>query len=626
MHSGYVFVCRVNSHRDKWNGTICKDAANWDCGTGQPTFRADFCQIGIERCFHMHLFDAADPHFVIPDRTVVQFCQEQPGFLVNQVILFAGSQSKEPAGITMRPSRDVVHGVYWVKSAELERRANVDVVVVRPHKEAWALFPANRVEKPFDQRFGDLMYLKYIPDDSVFDFFQRALEDARAANWDATPTKRLAKFAEALPGRIDQARAAIAPLLVAKTTESRVSYSPASPRAPSPFAALGALKLAAPPTRESPTRAGVTPAQPQPTAPSPTALPAVAPAEVAAVGHAAAKAEEPEKAPGTQPYRPVYLPEGDCRSRIEAEYGRRVLSALEIASRSKSLTILTGNPGVGKSRLAALMLEDPDRERSIIVPVASTWRGREDLFGYVNPVTGEFEPTGFTKFLVGAEEAWDRHDRRPRLIIFEEFNISQPEHWLSDILVRCEYPSGARADRTVELGGRGISGMAGRPSTVFLTPNTSFLATINNDHTVRALSPRVIDRSAVIEVTSTVREAMIRVELSVEPGIERVIEELNSLLETKGVAFSVRTARSLKRCEEHLGDLGLTFAQLVDVVLANELLAKVRLMAGDPRDEQLLDRLATWIAREDCRPLAQCAERIENWADLLRSGRDVFQA
>lgn len=611
---------------------MCKDAANWDCGTGQPTFRADFCQLGIERCFHMHLFDIADPHFVILDRTVVQFCQEQPGFLVNQVILFAGSQSKEPAGITfaLRSSRDVVHGAYWVKSADLERRANQDVVVVRPHKDAWALFPANRVEKPFEQRFGDLNYLKYIPDDSVFDFFQRALEDARAANWDAAPSKRLARFADALPGRIDQAREAIAPLLVAKPAEARVSYSPTAPRAPSPFAALGALKIAAPPTREPSPNKGADPPAPLELAPAlgPVPAPQVAasPDPVSPIIVAQTVVVPEQDDVPQPPYQPVYLPETECRSRIETEYGRRILSALEIASRSKSLTILTGNPGVGKSRLAALMLEDPERCRSIIVPVASTWRGREDLFGYVNPVTGEFEPTGFTKFLVGAEEAWDSNDRRPRLIIFEEFNISQPEHWLSDILVRCEYPDGARADRTIELGGRGISGIPGRASQVFLTPSTSFVATINNDHTVRALSPRVIDRSAVIEVTSTVREAMLRVELSVEPGIERVIEELNSLLETKGVAFSVRTARSLKRCESHLDDLGLTFPQLVDVVLANELLTKVRLMAGDPRDEQLLDRLGTWIAREECRPLAQCAKRLETWVELLRNGRDVFQA
>ncbi len=61
-------------------------------------------------------------------------------------------------------------------------------------------------------------------------------------------------------------------------------------------------------------------------------------------------------------------------------------------------------------------------------------------------------------------------------------------------------------------------------------------------------------------------------------------------------------------------------------MLVQEVLSRVRLLAGDPRDEQLLSRLQTWTQKPGCAELAGCAARVAGWADLLSAGRDVFQA
>jgi hypothetical protein len=246
--------------------------------------------------------------------------------------------------------------------------------------------------------------------------------------------------------------------------------------------------------------------------------------------------------------------------------------------------------------------------------------------GYVNPINGSFEATEFTHFLCEAQDAWEAGDRRARLVIFEEFNLSQPEHWLSDLLVRLEYDADQLADRTVRLGGNAIAGRPGRTCSVVLVPSLHFAATLNNDHTVKPLSPRVLDRAALLEVNSSGRAALSRAGVELSDDVEDVIDELNDLLEPRGAAFSVRSARSLQRAMEAGSTNGMDLARALDLVLAQEVLSRVRLLAGDPRDEQLLTRLQAWTQRPGCAELAACAARVADWADLLSAGRDVFQA
>lgn len=324
---------------------------------------------------------------------------------------------------------------------------------------------------------------------------------------------------------------------------------------------------------------------------------------------------------------PIYpVPEPLGRQILEDQFGKQLVDAVSVAFITKSLVILTGAPGAGKSWIASRLLDDTARDRTVIVPVASTWRGREDLLGYVNPINGSFESTEFTQFLCDAQDAWEVGDRRARLVIFEEFNLSQPEHWLSDLLVRLEYDADQLADRTIQLGGKEIAGRHGRACSVVLVPSLRFAATLNNDHTVKPLSPRVLDRAALIEVTSSGRAALSRAGMELGDDVEDVIDELNDILEPRGAAFSVRSARSLQRAMEAGSTNGMSLARVLDLVLAQEVLSRVRLLAGDPRDEQLLSRLKDWTQRPGCAELAGCAARVADWADLLSAGRDVFQA
>ena len=81
-----------------------------------------------------------------------------------------------------------------------------------------------------------------------------------------------------------------------------------------------------------------------------------------------------------------------------------------------------------------------------------------------------------------AAKAWDSGDRRAFVVIFEEFNLSQPEHWLSELLVRSQYPATERIDRTIRLGGTRVRGWGEKEEPrVFFSPAPDYLLRVKGD-------------------------------------------------------------------------------------------------------------------------------------------------
>ena len=633
IETGGAFAFRMNAHRHQWNGSICSDVLGWNCGSDE-SFRIDYCERGIGRCFHMHTFDKSSPKILVPDNSVCQLLVDQPNILDNQILIFYGGRFNFQHGIAIGNTDDVIFGLYRVKKTYIEQTKGPRYLVIEPFPDGWAVFPANRVRMPNVRSIPGLSYIKHIRTNALQASVESALEamnhPGNGENLSTDLQQRLQTVSSALPVWLD----------IAAT--SRSGYSPP--------VRLPAIKIVDNVTLEGPLDSKLKSLK------IPTVSKVRFPVPIAAIGkHNGKPAIEEAKlavfdktAPGdesiVQAAEPVTaidamksdgldaaamlvrLPEPQCASTLELQFDTRLTMDLRVAFATKPLVILTGAPGSGKSWIAGHILDDDERDRSVIVPVSSTWRGREDLLGYVNPVSGVFEPTEFTEFLLRAEAVWDAGDRRARLVIFEEFNLSQPEHWLSDFLVRLEYEPKNRIDRTISLGGSSIARHPGRKPTVFLVPCLSFVATLNNDHTVKPLSPRVLDRSALIEVVSNGRSALKRAGIEVDDEIAEMIEEVNGFLEPRGAAFSVRSARSLERALLIGKDVGLSTGQALDLVLAQEVLSRVHLQAGDPRDEQLVARLDTWVQQASCKDLLRCSERIADWRESLRAGRDVFQA
>lgn len=587
MLPGSVLGCETNAHRHGWNGSICQAPSTWSCSRNpNPQFRSDYCETGDARCFHLHIFEAGDPHLVIESNGAGWILRDDPTALDDQVLLLWGQPYSEPRGIREGDSSGaIVYGAYRIRSVEPRERGSHVHWIVRPHPDGWARFANLKIPSP---RYEALRgpYVKQVARSS----FERVIQLARQTD-DSDPSrslsaedrKRFESFCSQLPKWLEEATKRAqrhAPSMqIAPTPTANVLRSSFSS---TPFKNIGnQVQTVSPPV--------VTPRESKPvqtSTPSPT---------------------------------PVGIVEAAKAEGIRALYGAETLTALQVASLTKPLLILRGNPGVGKSTLAGNLIDDPTRERTRIVAVTSTWRGREDLLGYVNPIHGEFEPTAFTMFLLESEKAWKAGRRETRIVVFEEFNLSQPEYWLSDVLVRSQLGD---KDRLIDLGGAGVRGWKDRVSSVFLSPAIRFVATINADHTGRPISPRVLDRSAVVDITLEPGRALTTLDVDLDTDQLSALEELDFLLRGKGATFSLRTAKSLKQCLVHRATLELDPWGALDLVLLQELLTKVRLLAVDPTDQQLVAKLGEWSEGVG-QKLVRCCREIETWRDLLQANRDV---
>ncbi len=588
---GNALGCTINSHRRGWDGSICKNAETWNCSAKQQ-FRTDYCQQGDPRCYHIHIFEQANPYCLIDDLGIGWLLEPYPEALNNQILLFWGKRFQEPRGISdinTRP-KDYVFGAYRVRSVSPQKINEFKTLWrIEPYPDGWTRFQQPYILTVYYKSIIGGVYLKEVNRVAVENMFEKAAEQARSPhpNWhNAKDAERFENFHAHLHEWFEMARED-ALRIQQNMVRTYTSRSTPSVLTRSPFVdSLKNLdiKKTSPSVVTTPTK----PAAKNGTATCPL------------------------------------IEKDSAKEKIKTAYSKEILDAVMVVSLTKNILILTGHPGVGKSTLATELIDDQDRK--LIVPVGSTWRGREDLLGYVNPISNEFEPTDFTKFLCKAETAWRKNDKRTFMVIFEEFNLSQPEYWFADILVRSQYPDDQDKLRMIELGGKSIRGVTATGSKVFVSPAIRFVATINNDHTTLSLSPRVLDRASIIELTLEPRATLDRVKLELDEKQIMSIEELDALLKYKNAMFSLRAADSLKRCLAHLQLLDMNSAwDALDIVLLQQVLTKVRLMVGDPANDSLMQGLEEWSENYG-KYLRKCASLINSWTEALKDGRDVIQA
>ena len=164
------------------------------------------------------------------------------------------------------------------------------------------------------------------------------------------------------------------------------------------------------------------------------------------------------------------------------------------------LTVFSGDPGCGKTSMCniigqALGLEkigdlvSRDAARYIPVSVERGWTSKRDFIGYYNPLTKTFDKNNkrvFEALQLADMEEENNYLRFPMIILLDEANLSPMEYYWADFMNICDDLS---ASNEINIG----------ESTILNIPETlHFVATINNDHTTETLSPRLIDRAAII--------------------------------------------------------------------------------------------------------------------------------
>ena len=191
-------------------------------------------------------------------------------------------------------------------------------------------------------------------------------------------------------------------------------------------------------------------------------------------------------------------------------YKENDLKSFHTAVKSSNLVILAGPSGIGKTRLPMVYANtlglDVARNTVLFVPISPSYLEPEDVLGYVRPISeggNDFNAeymesqTGLVSFLIDAAE----HKDKIHLVIFDEMNLSQIEHWFAPFISLLEQDSDSRelklyADNLVVKNGSKY------PSSINIGDNVFFIGTVNIDETTKQISDRLLDRAVVINLAA----------------------------------------------------------------------------------------------------------------------------
>lgn len=200
----------------------------------------------------------------------------------------------------------------------------------------------------------------------------------------------------------------------------------------------------------------------------------------------------------------------------QTETSAVLISALS----SKPFVILAGTTGTGKTKtirdLAAKMNPVPDEPdfNHAFIPVEAGWTDGRHLLGYKNPFGRSGENYVSTKLIDTLLKAnYPEYSKIPFFIILDEMNLSHVEMYFSKFLSVMETSKEKKAETVLGLEELHLlykSGVTDPIQTtyilnaiekrgLYITDNVFFIGTVNMDETTYMFSPKVLDRSFVIQ-------------------------------------------------------------------------------------------------------------------------------
>ena len=167
---------------------------------------------------------------------------------------------------------------------------------------------------------------------------------------------------------------------------------------------------------------------------------------------------------------------------------------------AKPFVILTGNSGTGKTRIAKQISQylekDVDGKRNwLIVPVGADWTDNTKMLGFYNPLEERYVSTPTLDFILQASE----NVSIPHFLILDEMNLSHVERYFSDFLSAMESDEEIPLYKKPVQKGNTEDSEDVIPEKIRLPKNLFVTGTVNIDETTYMFSPKVLDRSNVVE-------------------------------------------------------------------------------------------------------------------------------
>ncbi|MEC4032525.1 hypothetical protein C7M16_03741 [Bacillus subtilis] len=178
-------------------------------------------------------------------------------------------------------------------------------------------------------------------------------------------------------------------------------------------------------------------------------------------------------------------------------YDKNDLKNLHISLKTSKFTILGGMSGTGKSELARLYADAlglKHGDNLLFIPVSPAFTEPSDVLGFLNQQTGIYmeSDTGLVSFLLKANKEKDKMF----MVIFDEMNLGQVEHYFSDFISILEAPIGKRKLKL--FSDKAMCRQEEYCGGIEIGENVLFVGTANFDETGKEFSNRLLDRSNVL--------------------------------------------------------------------------------------------------------------------------------
>ncbi|QNU28080.1 AAA family ATPase [Geobacillus sp. 46C-IIa] len=355
---------------------------------------------------------------------------------------------------------------------------------------------------------------------------------------------------------------------------------------------------------------------------------------------------------------------GALHTQCDLQYERDVIECFVGALKTNQLIILHGPSGTGKSSLVRGFANIIKGAKSYTIRVQPSWTDKQDIVGFLNPIDYQYISTEFLDALVEARA----NPTSLYLICLDEMNLSHVEYYFAEFLsAREENPPKITlyskhfeemARRMIEpyivIDENGIESFdeekwASRPSEsekwklqncfqlchrypaeLDIPDNVRFIGTMNIDHTVKGLSPKIIDRSFFIELRHPQNEDQLMEELEkigvnqkifldiqndltvaeMDEEYRQRVKQLNTLLTPLG-------ARLNHRALKHIGYYGraIPSGMAFDQIVRGKILPRIHVQRDGNTVrafEQLVEEL------NSLSPSARTKEKIE---EMRNNGR-----
>ncbi|GAB4004838.1 hypothetical protein [Nocardioides ultimimeridianus] len=191
---------------------------------------------------------------------------------------------------------------------------------------------------------------------------------------------------------------------------------------------------------------------------------------------------------------------GFCTERID--YAEKDLRRLYAALKTKPFVILSGLTGSGKSSIVRLVAEalgaTQGNGQYRRVAVRPDWIDQSEVLGYINPLSGRFEPG----WLADVVRSCQAQPNKLHFVLLDEMNLAPVEQYLAEFLSAMESARAGFDDVVIPLYTRGASPANSEewPAELRFPANLFMVGTVNVDETTRPLSDRVIDRANVLQL------------------------------------------------------------------------------------------------------------------------------